>query len=66
MPRRVGGGGVLCGLNKQGRVALAMTLVLRVGGEAEESWPPGVSCAHRDGRWCALWAHAQKCCPHRG
>ena len=45
-------------LISRSRVALAMTLVLRVGGEAEESWPPVVSLHHRDGRWYALWAHA--------
>ena len=59
VPRgRVGGVSSL-DLISRSRVALAVTPVLRVGGGAEEGWPPGVPSHHRDVRGCALWVHAE-------
>lgn len=46
-------------LISRSRVALAVTPVLRVGGGAEEGWPPAVPSHHRDVRGCALWVHAE-------
>ena len=61
MPRGHVGGWMVSSVDLISRswVALAVTLVHRVGGGAEEGWPPGVSLHHRDMRWCALWVHAE-------